>query len=31
VREKIMTWLQREHPEALPRTRVDLGSGTPAE
>jgi small-conductance mechanosensitive channel len=31
VREKIMTWLQREHPEALPRTRVDLGSVAPAE
>lgn len=27
VREKMMAWLQREHPEALPRTRVDLGSG----
>ncbi|MFY9713200.1 MAG: mechanosensitive ion channel domain-containing protein [Microbacterium sp.] len=22
VREKMMTWLQREHPQALPRTRV---------
>lgn len=24
VREKIIGWLQREHPDALPRTRVDL-------
>lgn len=24
VREKIIVWLQREHPDALPRTRVDL-------
>lgn len=24
VREKVMTWLQREHPDALPRTRVEL-------
>nr|WP_201468548.1 mechanosensitive ion channel domain-containing protein [Microbacterium hydrocarbonoxydans] len=24
VREKLMEWLQREHPEALPRTRVDV-------
>lgn len=24
VREKIVGWLQREHPDALPRTRVDL-------
>ena len=24
VREKLMTWLQQEHPEALPRTRVAL-------
>ncbi len=24
VREKIMTWLQEEHPEALPVTRVVL-------
>lgn len=31
VREKMMTWLQREHPEALPRTRVDLGSGSGAD
>ncbi|WP_431074597.1 mechanosensitive ion channel family protein [Microbacterium phyllosphaerae] len=26
VRERIIGWLQREHPDALPRTRVDLGS-----
>lgn len=26
VREKMIGWLQREHPEALPRTRVDLGA-----
>lgn len=26
VREKLMEWLQREHPEALPRTRVDFAS-----
>jgi small-conductance mechanosensitive channel len=26
VREKLMAWLQREHPEALPRTRVDLAA-----
>jgi small-conductance mechanosensitive channel len=26
VREKVMEWLQREHPEALPRTRVDLAA-----
>ncbi|WP_194763106.1 mechanosensitive ion channel family protein [Microbacterium sp. UFMG61] len=26
VREKLMEWLQREHPEALPRTRVDLAA-----
>lgn len=25
VREKLMTWLQQEHPEALPRTRVTMG------
>ena len=25
VREKLITWLQREHPEALPVTRVQLG------
>lgn len=25
VREGIMTWLQQEHPEALPRTRVTMG------
>ncbi|KDA04717.1 mechanosensitive ion channel protein MscS [Microbacterium sp. CH12i] len=24
VREEVMTWLQKEHPEALPRTRVTL-------
>ena len=24
VREKMISWLQREHPEALPRTRVDF-------
>lgn len=24
VRERIIGWLQREHPEALPRTRVDI-------
>lgn len=24
VREKLMTWLQHEHPDALPHTRVDL-------
>jgi hypothetical protein len=24
VREKMMTWLQQEHPEALPRTRVSM-------
>lgn len=24
VREKMIGWLQREHPDALPRTRVDL-------
>ena len=24
VREKMMTWLQQEHPEALPRTRLEL-------
>ncbi|MEV8250088.1 mechanosensitive ion channel family protein [Microbacterium sp. NPDC076768] len=27
VREKMMAWLQREHPEALPRTRVDVVDG----
>lgn len=27
VREKIMTWAQKSHPEALPRTRVDLDAG----
>jgi small-conductance mechanosensitive channel len=26
VREKMMTWLQQEHPEALPRTRISLES-----
>lgn len=26
VREKVVAWLQREHPEALPRTRVQVGS-----
>jgi small-conductance mechanosensitive channel len=26
VREKMMSWLQREHPEALPRTRMELQS-----
>lgn len=26
VRERIIGWLQREHPDALPRTRVELGS-----
>ncbi|HTN55150.1 MAG TPA: mechanosensitive ion channel domain-containing protein [Microbacterium sp.] len=26
VREKMMTWLQQEHPEALPRTRLNLES-----
>lgn len=26
VREQLMTWLQQEHPEALPRTRVALES-----
>lgn len=26
VREQMMTWLQQEHPEALPRTRVALES-----
>ena len=27
VREKMMTWLQEKHPEALPRTRVLMDSG----
>ncbi|WP_243228865.1 mechanosensitive ion channel family protein [Microbacterium sp. CIAB417] len=27
VREKLMTWLQQEHPEALPRTRVLVDEG----
>jgi small-conductance mechanosensitive channel len=31
VREKIMTWLQREHPDALPRTRVELDAAQRAE
>ncbi|UNK70655.1 mechanosensitive ion channel domain-containing protein [Microbacterium sp. H1-D42] len=26
VREKMMTWLQQEHPEALPRTRIAVDS-----
>ena len=26
VREQMMTWLQQEHPDALPRTRVSLES-----
>lgn len=26
VREKMMTWLQQEHPEALPRTRLTVES-----
>ncbi|MFC7788148.1 mechanosensitive ion channel family protein [Microbacterium sp. MAHUQ-60] len=26
VREKMMTWLQQEHPEALPRTRLSVES-----
>lgn len=26
VREKMMTWLQQEHPEALPRTRIAVES-----
>ncbi|MCM3778335.1 mechanosensitive ion channel family protein [Microbacterium hydrocarbonoxydans] len=31
VREQMMTWLQREHPEALPRTRVSIGAGDAAD
>lgn len=30
VREKMMTWLQQNHPEALPRTRVDVEAGASA-
>lgn len=30
VREKLMTWLQQTHPEALPRTRVALEPGASA-
>jgi hypothetical protein len=26
VREKMMAWLQQEHPEALPRTRLSMES-----
>src|SRR5690606_17100094 len=29
VREQIMTWLQQEHPEALPTTRVHLAQPLP--
>ncbi|HCS61838.1 MAG TPA: potassium transporter KefA [Microbacterium sp.] len=31
VREKIMTWLQQEHPEALPVTRVAMEGRSPQE
>ncbi|CAH0139861.1 mechanosensitive ion channel family protein [Microbacterium foliorum] len=31
VREKMIGWLQREHPEALPRTRVDIGAARDAD
>lgn len=30
VREKMMTWLQQNHPEALPRTRVAVEAGAGA-
>ena len=29
VREALVDWLQREHPEALPRTRWEAGTATP--
>lgn len=31
VREELVTWLQREHPEALPLTRVQLPAATSPE
>ena len=29
IREKMITWLQQEHPEALPRLRGEMRVGTP--
>ena len=31
VREKILAFLQRDHPECLPRVRADLGGAGPGQ
>jgi small-conductance mechanosensitive channel len=31
VREQMMSWLQQKHPDALPRTRIHMDPGAPAD